>query len=353
MERKRLLVLLLTCLCGAGCALDTTGRAPGPQIWIDAPIDNVYAAIGEPVAVMGHSNEGIDRSILFINEVPLVELATTMVGDTLWEMTGTWIPVAAGRFHLRIRGYSGSHENYSQTITVVVMETHSSSIILATPTTTQAATLPAIILPTATPTPPTPVQIKFWADSLSLPLGGCTNLHWEVTNATAVSLNNETVPPQSQRQVCPPQTTAYMLHSEAPAGNADRSVTITVTAPTKTPTVTSVPDTTGPVLSAIAYAPAKIWDNPACGPTSATIHATANDPSGITKVDVHYRVAKGSKLGPWSVLTMHSAGGGAYTATLGPADGGSTVEYYITAQDGKGNSAQSKSFTFKVDTCLI
>lgn len=52
---------------------------------------------------------------------------------------------------------------------------------------------------------------SFWADEARLALGYCTGIHWAVTGAEAVYLNGEGVPGQDTRQVCPVETTTYVL----------------------------------------------------------------------------------------------------------------------------------------------
>ena len=52
---------------------------------------------------------------------------------------------------------------------------------------------------------------SFWADETRLALGYCTSIHWAATGAQAVYLNGEGVPGQGTRQVCPMETTTYVL----------------------------------------------------------------------------------------------------------------------------------------------
>ena len=52
---------------------------------------------------------------------------------------------------------------------------------------------------------------SFWADRYRLDPGECTSLHWSVTNALAVYLNDMGVPGQGTQQVCPATTTTYVL----------------------------------------------------------------------------------------------------------------------------------------------
>jgi 4-amino-4-deoxy-L-arabinose transferase-like glycosyltransferase len=54
-------------------------------------------------------------------------------------------------------------------------------------------------------------SIRFWSDDLSVPLGSCTSLHWEVENVREVYLDGDGVVGRGEREVCPTATTAYEL----------------------------------------------------------------------------------------------------------------------------------------------
>ena len=53
--------------------------------------------------------------------------------------------------------------------------------------------------------------IEFWADAYQIRGGECTTLHWRVTGASAVYLNNIGVAGESSQQVCPEVNTLYEL----------------------------------------------------------------------------------------------------------------------------------------------
>jgi hypothetical protein len=68
----------------------------------------------------------------------------------------------------------------------------------------------------------------FWADSYSVALGGCTILHWNVQNVTAVYLDGEPVTGQESRSVCPAQSKTYVLRAVSATGSQERRVTISI-----------------------------------------------------------------------------------------------------------------------------
>jgi len=442
MKGKTIITLLLISLLASGCALETSGLGPSLEVWIDAPLNDAFLLVGNPSAIMAHTNYQVDQMLLLVNNTPFVELTVTQIGDSLWEGTGQWTPVATGSYKLKVRATGPSASRDSREIQVTVLETRSLPMEYVTPTPTPMPTPAPTLVPTLVPTPaptlvptPTPwpaVQVNFWADALSVVSGNCTTLHWDAAYATGVYLNGESVAQRGERQVCPSETTRYTLHAEAPSGSVDREITITVSQPTPsiafwadsttvaagsctwihwetaevaavfvdgqgmpgsgskqvcpcapeshtlevvlrdgthdlrtlTLTVTgscATPDATGPGLTNVSHTPQFIYDNPACGSNSATIGAAVSDPSGVSRVEVYYRVVKGSTQGAWRALAMNPVGGNQYQVTLGPNElkaslnnyGGGVVEYYVRAWDSLGNLTQSEVHSFEARICLI
>jgi surface antigen len=90
--------------------------------------------------------------------------------------------------------------------------------------------------------PPIPVQsptANFWADSGSVLQGQCTYLHWDTANAVSVDIDGSGVNTSGETQVCPNVTQKFTLTAHAsPGGNdAQRNITITVTAAPQPPAV--------------------------------------------------------------------------------------------------------------------
>ncbi len=224
---------------------------------------------------------------------------------------------------------------------------------------------------------PLVMSIQFWTGANEIIAGGCTRLYWDVLHADKVYLDGELVPAAGSREVCPAATTTYTIRSEGASGTDQKSQAITVrTVPQVPPQqVTEVPptvvvqpppvvpqpaDTSGPQISAVSHLPASLFDNPACGTAEAQISARVNDPSGISTVEVYYRVSSGSMQGAWRIVTMTAAGGGEYRAVLGQAQFKSshpdffngTVEYLVKARDTKNNGSESSPAQFTVIICI-
>lgn len=103
-------------------------------------------------------------------------------------------------------------------------------------------------LPLLHRTLPPVAQPPFWADRYQLGLGECTTIHWSVTNAREVYLNDVGVPGEDTRQVCPVGTTEYVLRVERVSGTQEYRLTIIVAGtpatPTRRPSPTVVPEPT-------------------------------------------------------------------------------------------------------------
>jgi hypothetical protein len=111
-----------------------------------------------------------------------------------------------------------------------------------TPTATPPDTPTATALPTGTPTPvptltPTPSLgpvVEFGATRTTINSGECTTLQWHIERIQAAYLNGGefsnlgVVGPSATRNVCPANTTTYVLHADTTSGAIERSVTVTV-----------------------------------------------------------------------------------------------------------------------------
>jgi uncharacterized protein YraI len=109
-----------------------------------------------------------------------------------------------------------------------------------TPTATPPDT--PTVTPTGTPKPtpthtPTPNQgpiVEFSATQTTINSGACTTLQWHIERVQAAYLNGGefsnlgVVGPFASRDVCPANTTTYVLHADTTSGAIERSVTVTV-----------------------------------------------------------------------------------------------------------------------------
>lgn len=380
------LVFLASLFClligGLSCAVQSPGI---PRVWFDVPRDGAEVSEDTTVKVTSHAyaREGVAEIMLSVNGEPYKREPPLEPGGSFTQITQEWLPEGPGEYVLEVRAYDTKGEvsnaamvtvRVAEEVTLVTPEvptpvvteeptivpTVPTEVPTLIPTPTFTFTPTPTFTPTFTPTPtitPTsipPAQVNFWVEGDSITSGECTVLHWDVEYATAVYLDGEGVGGHDTRQVCPASTTTYHLHVTAPGGDVDRYVTVNVAAP---------PDTTPPSITKITASASTIYNYSTCGPTSVTIMAWANDPSGISKVELNYRVVRGSDQGQWRTLGMGPAGGDKYQATLGfnelkasldpPVYSTATIEYYIKAWDGRGNMTQSGTQTVTLKACLI
>ncbi|OGO09708.1 MAG: hypothetical protein A2Z66_12130 [Chloroflexi bacterium RBG_13_66_10] len=339
--------LLMIPLLLAGCASAGAGE---PRAWIDMPHDGAEVEVGREIAVLSHvyAREGVAQVELSINGTAYRREPPGEPGAAFGSISQAWTPESAGDFTLGVVAYdAGGRVSRMASVRVrAVMATTITVMPTFTPTPTSTPT------PTISPTPP-PFRVNIWADRLDLQPGQCTTLHWEIDQATAVTLDGSSVAAYGSRQVCPAVSTMYRFHITGPGGGIDRELLITVAGPS---------DTTPPAISGVTPSATLIYV-PNCQPNTAVISANVSDASGVARVELSYRVLEGSRQGVWRTLTMSPAGGSRYQATLDwtaldsslhpPVTTGATIQYLIRAQDVGGNAVQSSTFTITYEECII
>jgi hypothetical protein len=354
--------------------------------------------MGDPVIVTSHAyaQAGVTEILLAVNGTEYRRESPSGAGAAFVEVTQEWVPAGPGEYALQVKAYDAEGNVSTPSIVRVRVlgevatgptatptlapsplpgETAEPTDTPVSPTYTPLSPTEAPVAPTDTPLSPTDTpqappdtpwpsaQVSFSADSNSVIKGACTTLRWDVEYATTVLLDSAVVAAEGTQQVCPASTTTYHLYVTAPAGDVDRSVMVTVIEPTPTytPEPTSPPaDTTPPSITSITESDDPIRP-PNCSPDEVIISANITDPSGVPKVDLHYRVVRGSEEGAWLWRPMNSSGGDVYETTIGddqikmslfPYEGGATMEYYIKAWDSEANMTQSSTLEVTVIFCV-
>lgn len=103
--------------------------------------------------------------------------------------------------------------------------------------------------------------------------------------------------------------------------------------PLPIPTETSVPDSTGPSVSAVSDSPDPV-NLEGTKPDTIAVSATVTDPSGVGSVTLYYRLSGGSL----NTILMTHIGGGIYQFTVGPFKTAGLYQYYILAVDTLANA---------------
>jgi hypothetical protein len=340
-------ILLMSML--AGCA------AAGPRVWIDVPTSGARLEPGQEVQVISHAyaSSGVAEALMSVNGEPYSRGPVETSGESFGKVSQTWVADRPGEYALQVVAYDVSGAASAPAVVwVSVLSPLITPPVAAVSTPMAGATEePTAAVPTQTITPFPPVTAELWADHTDLAAGECTTLRWQTTNASAVLLGTTSVDLQGSMPICPESSTSYRLTASGPSGQVERTVSLTVTAPQ---------DVQGPSLSGLDNSPASIWDGASCGATTATITVTATDASGVSAVELHYRVVKAGEQGQWRVFSMSPADGNTYTAALGPSQlnsslnlyGGGTVEYWVKATDSLRNTSQTGTATFSAELCF-
>jgi len=268
-------LLLTTSLLLGGCAPASAPSGGGPTTWLDKPVDGATLPLG-PTEIMAHASDSdgvssfdffVDNTLLAharpVASAPVQVYSTGYAGPPgtggyLASATVGWNPTTPGVYTVRAVA-TDTKGNVSSGATSVVMVGQ-----VRTPFARPSVT------PQAPPAEPAPeVQINFTADRTEVPRGECAVLMWTVEGGEAALLNGEAVPPSGEREVCPTETTQYVLAVYVGLGPpspavAERELVITVGEPPATtasptyavpsttarPTATGVPPTSTPTTSA-------------------------------------------------------------------------------------------------------
>lgn len=364
--RISLLISLVICLFLTGCPLRTSGVNIG-RTYIDSPLNETTWWTGAPLAISIHDDRNVyphmTKVKVIIDKVPydassrkIKESSVESISPHLYQAKIFWTPDEVGRYQLIASGYhDGRWEEDFERMTSIFINVEMGGRGGGEPATTP---LPTMAAPTRDAAAP---WIDLWADQYSLTAGACTSLRWDAQHVDALLLDGEAVAFNGSRQVCPTASRTYTLRGTSASEQVETSVTITVTAPpTSAPPAPQPADTSGPTLTSPSLSAAKIFDNPACGPTSNTINITAQDPSGISRVELSYRARDVKATGSWRVISMSPGSGGKYSAVLSIGDLNAslnapdprTVDVIIKAWDGAGNISQSGQVSFLTDYCL-
>lgn len=138
----------------------------------------------------------------------------------------------------------------SQPTPIALTVTPQPIVVTATPQPTVkvvTATPPPTSQPGPTTCPGAPTIEFFASDPVTILQGQATLLKWgKVLNATAVGIDQGVggVPAPGQMQVSPPQTTTYTMVATGCGGQTQKSLTVSVVAPTAPPPPTNAPKPT-------------------------------------------------------------------------------------------------------------
>ncbi len=268
--------------------------------WLDRPLDGAALPLA-PVTIQAHASDadGVVTFEFFVNDAPLV--APSADGGRLGQAMVEWNPTEPGTYTIRARGIDSQGNRGSEAISVVTVGQMLESSPTAPPgpeggeiaflvepeaipagacavlhwevyppaeallngegvppagemevcppeTTTYELLVPerdqmrtATLHVEGEPEPPPEegVRISFTADRTNLAPGECTTLRWSVEGGFGVELNEQPLERSGQSQVCPQETTPYVIAVDA-GDRLERRELVIIVEGTTQPTATAL-----------------------------------------------------------------------------------------------------------------
>ena len=218
-----------------------------------------------------------------------------------------------------------------------------SSPTMQTSSPTQTATVPAVDL-----------KLNINVDNDYLFPGDCTILRWKAEDVDAVFLDGEIVDRENAREICPTETTEYVLEGVFGEGKDTASVLVMVEQMLGD-------DLTGPEVTEQVFVPKLINYGESCADSSSVLTVKITDESDVLLASVFYRVSSRTEIGEWLEVMLDENDAGLYTYTFSAADLEESVEtitegkleYYVDAMDLLINETQTETGSIQIKPCTV
>lgn len=236
------------------CGVCRRGQPTGqPTVRLLSPPDGTQIAVNRQIYVQARAfARGNVSRIDFAVNGNSIGSQSPSGSQRLFAAAQPWTASSAGTYTLAVTAYDAAGQASAPAqVTITVLESGSFVPPSGTP-------VPGGPSPTPwsgsgpSPTPTTPSggwgepSVDFRADRTSLQAGECTTLRWDTEYVQEVYLDGAGVSGHGTRDVCPSETTTYVLLVVLPSGESrDYAVTIEVTGETTV---------TGPNLAVLAVA---------------------------------------------------------------------------------------------------
>jgi hypothetical protein len=237
-----LAAITLLCLVLLAALLLTRDRGV-PDVTIQSPANNSRIVAGSTVILQATAGGARDITLLELSVDDVLVATTTSptaAGSSLLTVTRSWSFDSPGQHRVSAEAFTAEGRvsrptSVQVTIIAGAEDTPTAELTLTpspTPTIEATATPTPTLEPTATATlPPPPLVEYFQASPGSIYLGECTTLQWgNVTNWTEVIITPGigAVNAPGSEDVCPQQTTTYVLTANGPGGTNTASTTVSV-----------------------------------------------------------------------------------------------------------------------------
>jgi pSer/pThr/pTyr-binding forkhead associated (FHA) protein len=244
------LLALATVLCVVLFSLFFwAGRDREPNVVIQSPTGDARIPVGSQVTLQATASGVSDITLLevSIDGILVGTLSSEEpAGTSLLTVSKPWTFDTPGEHEISAEAFTaGGEVGQAEPIVITILPAAEATPTLeatatptptptatpepsSTPTPTETATLEP---PTVTPLPPPPQIEYFQASPASITAGDCTTLQWgQINFASDVIIQpgiGEVTAPGSQ-EVCPPETTSYVLTTVGPGGTTTAATTVIV-----------------------------------------------------------------------------------------------------------------------------
>lgn len=225
------------------------GRDREPNVVIQSPTGDAPIPIGSQVTLQATASGVSDITLLEVS-IDGILVGTLSSedpeGTSLLTVSKPWTFDTPGQHEISAEAFTaGGEVGQAEPIVITILPAAEATPTLeatATPTASPTDTpepsstptpteTPTPEPPTATPLPPPPQIEYFQASPASITAGDCTTLQWgQISFASNVIIQpgiGEVTAPGSQ-EVCPTETTSYILTSVGPGGTTTASTTVIV-----------------------------------------------------------------------------------------------------------------------------
>jgi hypothetical protein len=237
-----LVAVTIACVALFATILLTGGRGT-PDVIIQSPAAGTQLGVGNEIILQATASGAKDITLLELSvDGALVTTATDPDGISTLTVSKAWTFTTPGEHVISAEAFTASGKtSRPASVKVTVVAASAQLTVTPTPEPDQPTDTPT---PTETPTPipedtatpvPTavpPPQIEYFqASPASINVGGCATLQWgPVSNATEARIEPDIggVGTPGSQQVCPIETTTYILSAKGPGGTTQASTTVTV-----------------------------------------------------------------------------------------------------------------------------
>jgi hypothetical protein len=177
-------------------------------------------------------------------------------------------------------------------------------------------------------------------------------LRWKAEEVDAVWLDGEIVDREDAREICPTETTEYVLEGIKNGGKDSASTLVMVEEGL-------LDDSIGPVISEAVFDPKVIYTGDSCPIESTLFSVEISDESDVLLATLYYRAASQNASGEWLEILLDVPDEGSYTYQFTQSDLEESLvditegkmEYYIEAMDLLVNESKTEVQNIPIQPC--